>query len=94
MECVQEAWRKEEEPPANLVREAQADQSITQENLWELWGGREEEDKAREEQAKINKEVAERYKEGVNRERHSEGSGAAPLEPTYEGKELHVRNID
>ena len=34
-----------------------------------------------------------RDKEGVKRERNSEGSGAAPQAPTYGGKALHGINI-
>ena len=47
-----------------------------------------------EEQSNINKEGLERDKEGVKRDRHSKSSGSTPPSPTYEGKDLHGRNIE
>ena len=55
-------------------------------------GGFQEEDKSREELAKINEEVEVRDNKVVKRERHRKGSVAAPLAPTYEGKALHIIN--
>ena len=69
MECRQASGRQDEEPPAYLLKGLS---SIPEEDSEKppVGGGEGGENKAWEEQVKINEEVVERDKELLNRERH------------------------